>query len=65
VAGVVAVRKNEISKEIDVRDVGAICLSCGYRQSKATEPGFTRSFAPTQWESVNVPTARLGRTELR
>jgi hypothetical protein len=37
----------------------------GYRQSKATEPGFTRSFAPTQWESVNVPTARLGRTELR
>ncbi len=64
VAGVIAVRENEISKETDVREVGAICLSCGYRQSKATEPGFTRSFAPTRWESVNVLTARLGPTEL-
>ncbi len=64
VAGVIAVRENEISKETDVREVGAICLSCGYRQSKATEPGLTRSFAPRQWESVNPLGATIGPTEL-
>jgi len=64
VAGVIAVRENEISKETDVREVGAICLSCGYRQSKATEPGLPHSFAPRQWESVNVLTARRGPREL-
>jgi len=64
VAGVIAVRENEISKETDIREVGAICLSCGYRQRKATEPGFTRTFVPTRWESVNVLTARVGPTEL-
>ncbi len=50
VAGSIAVRENEISKETDIRELGAICLSCGYRQSKATEPGCTRSFPPMQWE---------------
>ncbi|MGD0824724.1 MAG: hypothetical protein ABR908_09095 [Terriglobales bacterium] len=64
VAGVIAVRENEISKETDVREVGAICLACGHRQSKATEPGFTRSFAPTRWESVNVLTTTLAPTTL-
>ncbi len=36
VAGSIAVRENEISKETDVREVGAICLSCGHRQSNRT-----------------------------
>ena len=49
VAGSLAVRENAISKETDIRDVGAICLSCGHRQSKATEPGLTRNFPPMQW----------------
>jgi hypothetical protein len=50
VAGSIGVRENEISKETDIRGVGAICLSCGHRQSKATAPGVTRSFPPMQWE---------------
>ena len=54
VAGSIAIRENEISRETDVREVGAICLSCGHRQTKATEPGCTRRFPPTQWESGNV-----------
>jgi hypothetical protein len=52
VAGSTAVRENEISKETDICEVGAICLSCGHRQSKATEPGLARVFPPTRWESV-------------
>jgi hypothetical protein len=54
VAGSLAVRENEISKETDIRQVGAICLSCGHRQSKGTEAGVTRNFPPVQWESMNA-----------
>jgi hypothetical protein len=36
VAGSLATRENEISKETDIRHVGAICLTCGHRQSKET-----------------------------
>jgi hypothetical protein len=62
VAGSTAVRENEISNETDVQDVGAICLSCGYRQSQATEPGLTRSFPPVRWESVKAVDASLSRS---
>ena len=54
IAGSTAVRENEISKETDLRELGAICLSCGHRQSKATEPGVTRNFPPTPWESTKA-----------
>jgi len=54
VSGSLAVRENEISKETEVRQVGAICLSCGRRQSKATEPGITCQFPPAEWESSNA-----------
>ena len=62
IAGSIAVRENEISKETDIREVGAICLSCGHRQSKATEPGLTRNFPPTQWESMKAMGASPGTT---
>jgi hypothetical protein len=54
VSGWLAVRENEISKETEIRQVGAICLSCGHRQSKMTEPGITRHFPPVEWESVTL-----------
>jgi len=52
VSGSLAVRENEISKETDVRHVGAICLSCGPRQSKGTEESVTGNFPPIQWEPM-------------
>jgi hypothetical protein len=52
VSGSVAVRENEISKETNIRQLGAVCLSCGHRQSKATAPAVTREFPPAQWESA-------------
>ena len=58
IAGSIGVRENEISKETDIRRVGAICLSCGQRQSKATEPGLTRSFPPMLWEVAKAIGAR-------
>jgi hypothetical protein len=54
VSGSLAVRENEISKETDIRQVGAICLSCGYRQGKMTELGITHQFQPAEWASANI-----------
>jgi hypothetical protein len=54
VAGSLAIRENEISKETEIKQVGAICLSCGHRQGKMTELGVTRHFPPVEWESANL-----------
>ena len=59
IAGSLAVRENEISKETDARQVGAICLSCGHRQNRATEPARPRHLLPIAWESVEVTDPRL------
>jgi hypothetical protein len=53
-SGSLAVRENEISRETDIRAVGAICLSCGHRQNNATEPARARYFSPIPWESVGA-----------
>lgn len=52
VSGSLAVRENEISRETDIRQLGAICLSCAHRQSKGTEESVTRTFPPVPWESI-------------
>ena len=49
VAGSLGVRENEISKETDIRQVGAICLSCGHRQITATAPARVRHLPPMEW----------------
>jgi len=54
VSGSIAVRENEISRETDIREVGAICLSCGHRQNKATERAYTRHLAPIEWETMTA-----------
>jgi hypothetical protein len=58
VAGSLAVRENEISKETEIRQVGAICLSCGHRQNKASEACRIRHFPPVEWEPVDAIEAR-------
>jgi hypothetical protein len=50
VSGLLAVRENEISRETEKQEVGAICLSCGHRQSKVTSPGVARHFPPAEWQ---------------
>jgi hypothetical protein len=59
IAGSLAVRDNEISKETDIRQVGAVCLSCGNRQSKATAPDIAHHFPPIQWESALIDARHL------
>jgi hypothetical protein len=54
ISGSTATRENEISKETEIRQVGAICLSCGHRQIKATLEGDTRDFPPVQWDAPSA-----------
>jgi len=58
IAGSTAVRENEISKETDIRHVGAICLSCGHRQEKATNPARACHLLPIAWEPAGEKDAR-------
>lgn len=48
------VRENAIARETDNEEVGAMCLSCGYKQSRATELGVARHFPPIEWHSANT-----------
>jgi hypothetical protein len=65
VSGSLAVRQNEISKETEKQEIGAICLSCGYRQNTATEGTQARHLMPMEWppgdtiRTCNLTTAFL------
>jgi hypothetical protein len=52
IAGSLAVRENEISKETGIQQVGAMCISCGHRQSLASEGSVIRQFPPVEWQPV-------------
>ena len=74
VSGSLAVRENEISRETDIRQIGAICISCGHRQSEAIEPTRVRHLPPLEWSPAEIIKAphltaafveALGRAELR
>lgn len=48
VAGSLAIRESEITKEIDIRYLGAVCLCCGNKQDTKTMP--IRHFFPAEWD---------------
>lgn len=54
VSGTLGVRENEISRETDIRHIGAVCLSCGHRQSKRSEAGVLRQFPPAEWGTADL-----------
>jgi hypothetical protein len=54
VAGWLGVRENVISKETDIRPVGAICISCGHRQDSPAETGRVRHLMPMEWEPADA-----------
>jgi hypothetical protein len=60
VSASVAVRERAISRETDIRQMGAICLSCGRRQQNATGTAAVHHFLPTEWEPGDA-TDRLSR----
>ena len=47
-SGTLGIRESEITKEIDLRQVGSICLSCGRGQKMSAAPA--RYFPPIEWD---------------
>jgi hypothetical protein len=54
VSASLALRENVISKETDIRQVGAICLSCGHRQRSTAAAAVVRHFSPVEWEPAHA-----------
>lgn len=59
VAGSLAVRESEISKETEIGQVGTICLSCGHRPEKAGAATPVRHLSPVEWQPMNATRASL------
>ncbi|HTC94415.1 MAG TPA: hypothetical protein VK699_13325 [Terriglobales bacterium] len=55
VAGWLAVRESEIEKETQIRRVGVICLSCGHRPERISEPVNALQFTPVEWKYAVKP----------
>jgi hypothetical protein len=73
VSGSTTVRENEISRETEIREVGAICLSCGSRPDWGTPPRDVHDFPPVLWDTpktsrvdhmVNAYFEMINRAEL-
>jgi len=52
IAGFMGTRYDDISQETDIRDVGAVCLACGFRPEILMEPSVDHHFRPIQWNYV-------------
>lgn len=65
IAGWLGVRENAISKETLIRQVGAICISCGHRQQNTTgTTEATRHFPPMEWEPEGATGSHTQTTTL-
>ena len=49
IAGFMGTRHDDISKETDIRNVGAACLACGFRPEIPLEPSIEHRFRPIEW----------------
>lgn len=49
IAGFMGTRHDDISKETDIRNVGAACLACGFRPEIPLEPSVEHGFRPIEW----------------
>ncbi|HMC29597.1 MAG TPA: hypothetical protein VKL99_02100 [Candidatus Angelobacter sp.] len=49
IAGFMGTRHDDISKETDIRSVGAACITCGFRPEILIEPSVEHRFRPIEW----------------
>jgi len=50
IAGFMGTRHDDISRETDIRNVGAACLACGFRPEIPLEPSIEHRFRPIEWD---------------
>jgi len=58
IAGSLGTRPDDITREINVREIGALCLACGFRPESVVEPSVGHRFRPVQWNWVIQEHAR-------
>ena len=49
IVGSLGTRPDDISREINVRQIGALCLACGFRPEIIVDPAVEHRFRPVQW----------------
>jgi hypothetical protein len=50
IAGWLGTRCNDISRETNIRNVGATCIACGFRPEIVAEPAGNNRFRPVEWK---------------
>jgi len=50
IAGSLGIRHDHISKETDIRNIGAACIVCGFRPVIMMEPSVDHRFRPVEWK---------------
>jgi hypothetical protein len=50
IAGSLGTRRDDISKETDIRKIGAACIACGFRPELMAEPSADHRFRPVEWK---------------
>jgi len=50
IAGSLGTRRDSITKETDIRSVGAACIVCGFRPVIMMEPSVDHRFRPVEWK---------------
>ena len=49
ISGAFGIRETEITRESALTPVGAVCLSCGNKQTEIGSSNVARQFAPVEW----------------
>ncbi len=52
IAGSLGIRHDEIAKETELTEIGALCLACGRRPEEMIEPSAGHRFRRVEWEWV-------------
>jgi len=52
VVGWLGTRHDDLSKETNIRQVGAACIACGFMPQTMIEPSVGHHFRPVEWKSV-------------
>lgn len=50
IAGWMGTRCDDISRETNIRNIGATCIVCGYRPEIVAEPSVNNHFRPVEWK---------------
>jgi hypothetical protein len=50
ITGSLGTRHDQISKETDIRSIGAVCIVCGFMPKFMVEPAPEHRFRPVEWK---------------